>query len=110
MKFSAQLLITTLSKSTTHVSIFLLSIILSRYFTKDDYGTYLHVQLITNLSVWAFLLGIPHGIYYFLPKAEAQRQYVMTVLTMIGAIAVIVSGVVFYNNSNLASFLSNPRI
>lgn len=110
MKFSAQLLITTLSKSTTHVSIFLLSIILSRYFTKDDYGTYLHVQLITNLSVWAFLLGIPHGIYYFLPKAEVQRQYVMTVLTMIGAIAVIVSGVVFYNNSNLASFLSNPRI
>jgi len=110
LKFSAQLLITTLSKSTTHISIFILSIILSRYFTKDDYGTYLHVQMIANISIWAFLLGIPHGIYYFLPRAENQRNYVLTTLAMIGSIAVIVSGVVFYNSTSLSNLLSNPRI
>jgi len=110
LKFSAQLLITTLSKSTTHISIFILSIILSRYFTKDDYGTYLHVQMIANISIWAFLLGIPHGIYYFLPRAENQRNYVLTTLAMIGSIAVIVSGVVFYNSASLSNLLSNPRI
>ncbi len=110
MKFSAQLLITTLSKSTTHISIFILSIILSRYFTKDDYGTYLHVQMIANISIWAFLLGIPHGIYYFLPRAESQRNYVLTTLAMIGSIAVIVSSVVFYNSASLSDLLTNPRI
>ncbi len=110
MKFSAQLLVTTLSKSTTHISIFILSVILSRYFTKDDYGTYLHIQMIANIAVWAFLLGIPHGIYYFLPRAERQRNYVLTILAMIGSIAVIVSGVVFYNTDSLSRLLSNPRV
>ena len=110
MKFSAQLLITTLSKSTTHISIFILSIILSRYFTKDDYGTYLHVQMIANLSIWAFLLGIPHGIYYFLPRVEGQRKYVLVTLALVGSIAVIVSGIVFYNTDSLATLLTNPRI
>jgi O-antigen/teichoic acid export membrane protein len=110
LKFSTQILITTLSKSTTHVSIFILSVILSRYFTKDDYGTYLHIQMIANISIWAFLLGIPHGIYYFLPRAENQRNYVLTTLAMIGSISVIVSAVVFYNTSSLSQLLSNPRI
>jgi len=110
LKFSAQLLLTTLSKSTTHISIFVLSIILSRYFTKDDYGTYLHIQLITNLSVWAFLLGIPHGIYYFLPKSENQRAYVMTVMGLISSIAIIVSGIIAWTSDGLSNFLSNPRI
>jgi O-antigen/teichoic acid export membrane protein len=110
LKFSAQLLITTLSKSTTHISIFILSVILSRYFTKDDYGTYLHVQMIANISIWAFLLGIPHGIYYFLPRVENQRNYVLVTLAMIGSIAVIVSGMVFYNSDSLSNLLTNPRI
>jgi O-antigen/teichoic acid export membrane protein len=110
LKLSAQFLLTALSKSTDHVSIFVLSVILSRFFTKDDYGTYLHVQLITNLAVWAFLLGIPHGIYYFLPKAKSAKVYVLSILSMISTIAVLVSTCVFYNASGLSQFLSNPRI
>jgi len=110
LKFSVQFLITTLSKSTQHVSIFIISVILSRYFTKDDYGTYLHVQMIANISIWAFLLGIPHGIYYFLPKAHDQRNYVLTTMALIGSIAVIVSGVVFFNSVNFSELLNNPRL
>lgn len=110
MKFSVQFLITALSKSTLHLSIFILSVILSRFFTKDDYGTYLHVQLITNLSVWAFLLGIPHGIYYFLPKAKSAKIYVLSILSLISGISVLVSTCIFYNANGLGNFLSNPRI
>jgi len=110
LKFTVQFLLTALSKSTLHLSIFVLSIILSRFFTKEDYGTYLHVQLITNLAVWAFLLGIPHGIYYFLPKAKSAKTYVLSILSIISAIAVLVSAAVFYNANGLSQFLSNPRI
>jgi len=110
LKFSVQFLLTALSKSTLHLSIFVLSIILSRFFTKEDYGTYLHVQLITNLAVWAFLLGIPHGIYYFLPKARSAKAYVLSILSIISAIAVLVSTAVFYYANGLSTFLSNPRI
>lgn len=110
MKISAQLVITVLSKSMTSISIFVLSVILSRYFTKDDYGTYLHVQLIANLATWAFLLGIPHGIYYFLPKINKKRKYVLTVIAIISSIAVLVSGLVFSTVDSLSELLSNPRI
>jgi O-antigen/teichoic acid export membrane protein len=110
LKFSVQFLLTALSKSTLHLSIFVLSVILSRFFTKDDYGTYLHVQLITNLAVWAFLLGIPHGIYYFLPKAKSAKVYILAILSLISTISVLVSTCVFYNSNGLSQFLSNPRI
>jgi len=110
MKLSGQVLLTVLSKSTEHISIFVLSIILSRYFTKDDYGTYLHVQLIINLAIWAFLLGIPHGIYYFLPKAKYPKIYVLSTVIIICLIAAIVSSVVFFNSDSVSQFLSNPRL
>lgn len=110
MNLSVKLFITTFSNSMTHVSIFVLSIILSRYFTKEDYGTYLHVQLIVNVATWSFLLGIPHGIYYFLPKVKAQRRYVLSVLASIIAIAVLVSSTIFLNLESIESFLSNPRL
>lgn len=110
MKFSIQFLITALSKSSLHLSIFILSIVLSRYFTKDDYGTYLHIQLITNITVWAFLLGIPHGIYYFLPRSEKPKRYVLSVLIVILCIATLVSSIVFFFTDFLSEFLKNPRI
>lgn len=110
MKLSGQVLVTVLSKSTEHISIFVLSIILSRYFTKDDYGTYLHVQLITNLAIWAFLLGIPHGIYYFLPKSKTPKIYVLSTLIIICLIAAVVSSLVFINTNGVSQFLSNPRL
>lgn len=94
----------------THVSVFVLSIILSRYFTKDDYGTYLHVQLIINVATWSFLLGIPHGIYYFLPKILSQRRYVLSVIASIICIAVIVSSTILLNIDSLEGLLNNPRL
>ncbi len=91
MKLSTQLFVTILSKTTENVSIFILSIVLARYFTKAEYGTYLHVQLIVNIAVWSLLLGIPHSVYYFLPKVRSQRKYLLNVLALMAGISFIVS-------------------
>lgn len=110
LKLSTQLFITTISKTTQSVSIFILSIVLSRYFTKDEYGTYLHIQLIANFATWAFLLGIPHSIYYFLPRVAKQRSFVRTTMLMIIGIAFLTAGLVFFNKDLLSQLLMNPSI
>jgi len=110
VNISTQLLITTISKTTHSISIFALSIILSRYFTKDDYGTYLHVQLIVNFATWAFLLGLPHSVYYFLPRVAEQKKFIFMTLSVIVIISLSTSLLVFYNASSLSSLLSNPAL
>jgi len=110
MKFGTQFILTTLSKTTKQVSVFALSIILARYFTKTDYGTYLHVQLIANIAVWSLLMGIPHSIYYFLPKTYEKRRFVLTTLAIIISIAAAVSILILFNTDKLSGLLANPSL
>ncbi|MEY8213114.1 MAG: polysaccharide biosynthesis C-terminal domain-containing protein [Colwellia sp.] len=110
MKLSTQLFITTLSKTTHSLSIFILSVILSRYFTKDEYGTYLHIQLIANFAIWAFLLGIPHSVYYFLPRVSNPKKFIEITTLLIGGIAIVTALIVFVNIENLSRLLANPTI
>jgi O-antigen/teichoic acid export membrane protein len=110
VNLSSQFILTTISKTTQPISIFVLSVVLSRYFTKDEYGTYLHIQLIVNLAVWTFLLGLPHSIYYFLPKVKNQKKFINTTCLMLSAIAVVVACSVYLNSDLLSKLLVNPNI
>lgn len=110
MKLSTQLIITTLSKTTHSISIFVLSIILSRFFTKDEYGTYLHVQLIANFATWAFLLGIPHSVYFFLPKVADQKRFIFNTSLIIALIALCTAAAVSLNTEFLANLLANKEL
>ncbi|MCK4358652.1 MAG: polysaccharide biosynthesis C-terminal domain-containing protein [Candidatus Cloacimonetes bacterium] len=48
--------------------------ILSRYFTKTDYGTYRQFWLFGFTLIPIFLLGIPSSITYFIAGAKSQHQ------------------------------------
>lgn len=110
MKLSTQLIITTLSKATHSLSIFILSIILSHYFTKDEYGTYLHVQLIANFSIWAFLLGIPHSVYYFFPRVNQPHKFILSTVAIISVLSIVTATMVSLFIGELSIFLSNPKL
>lgn len=110
MKLSTQLIITTLSKTTHSLSIFVLSIMLARFFTKDEYGTYLHVQMIANFATWAFLFGLPHSIYYFLPRVIDQRKFIYTTCSLIGILAIITALLIFFNTQFLSNLLANAEL
>lgn len=45
-------------------------IILSRVFTKGDYGTYKQVMFVYNSLIMVFTLGLPKAYSYFLPKYD----------------------------------------
>ena len=50
------------------------SMILSRYFTKSDYGTYKQVMYVYNTLLSVFTLGLPKAFSYFLPRVELSQS------------------------------------
>lgn len=110
MKLSTQLIITTLSKTTHSISIFVLSIMLARFFTTGEYGTYLHVQMVANFATWAFLLGLPHSVYYFLPRVADQRKFIFNTCSIIGLLAIVTALLISFNTQFLSNLLANPEL
>lgn len=65
------------------------AMILSRYFAKDDYGTYKQVTYVYNTLLIVFTLGLPKAFNYFLPRAKPEEAKSVTnkitgLLVMIG--------------------------
>ena len=110
MKFGIDLILTTLSKTSKQVGILILSVVLTRYLTQLDYGTYLHVQIIANIAIWSFMLGIPHSIYYFLPKVRQQRRLILTTVSIVLTISTLVGLGILASGDALAALLNNPSI
>ena len=47
--------------------------ILSRYFAKEDYGTYKQVMYVYNTLLTVFTLGLPKSYSYFLPRVTKEE-------------------------------------
>jgi len=110
VKLGLNLLLTTLSKTSKQIGILVLSVVLTRYLTKTDYGTYLHVQLIANVAIWSFMLGIPHSVYYFLPRVKQQRRLLLATIGIVCTIAAIVCAGILLLGDQLALILNNPSL
>ena len=110
MKLGFGVILATLSKMTRQISVFGLSVILARWLSLEDYGTYLHAQLIMNVAFWAFMAGIPHSIYFFLPKSRDKHKLILsTVFLVVGIGAMVCLGVIF-GIDFLSRLLSNPNL
>ena len=50
------------------------SMLLARFRTLDEYGTYSQIIMVTDLVATILLLGLPNSINYFLAKAETVKE------------------------------------
>lgn len=50
------------------------AMLLSRFRTLEEYGTYSQLLLVINLFSSIFMLGLPNSINYFLARAETQEE------------------------------------
>lgn len=90
----------------------LAGIVLVRLLTKDAYGTYMQVTLISQLIVTLLLFGLPQSLLYFLPRVapEYRRRTfgfifrVVLGLSVLGGIALILGG------SALVRVFNNPML
>lgn len=64
----------TLSKVIVSGISIITTMLLSRFRTLSDYGTYSQLLVISNIGINFFFLGMPNSINYFLPRAENNSQ------------------------------------
>jgi len=103
-------LLASVSKSFKHVSVFLLSILLARYLSLEDYGSYLQVMLIATTVIYFSLMGIPSSIYYFFNRVKNKKEFIKRTVYMIHALAITAVLVVLAISDYLSEVLNNPEL
>lgn len=71
---SVNTLIITLGKSAEKIVLLLSTVILARYLSQQDYGTYRQVLLIGGMLLILLNFGIPHSINFFVPQLSKNKQ------------------------------------
>ena len=88
------------------------AMILSRYFTKGDYGTYKQVLYIYNTLLTIFTLGLPGAYSYFLPRSPLdQTKSLISKLTRL--FFMLGSGfslLLFFGAGIIADIMNNPDL
>jgi len=110
VKVKLQVLYNFLSKVSTQLNVFILSILLVRYLSKDSYGTYLQFQLTVNTCIYALTMGLPHSVYYFLPKAKNPRQYIFSIFFFLLMVGVSVAALIIFSDNLLGGLFNNPEL
>lgn len=92
------------------------SMLLSRFRTLDEYGTYSQIQTVITLAVSVFSLGLPNALNYFLPRATTseERRHFLSVYYTFSTVLCIAMGIVlvaiipiieaYYNNPLIHAF------
>ncbi len=88
------------------------SMILSRYFAKEDYGTYKQVIYVYNTLLTVFTLGLPKAFSYFLPRVpiDQAKSLIRKITNLFFFLGAIFSSILFIFSPQIASILKNPDL
>ena len=117
MSLKKEATLLTISKMANLVITMATSMLLSRFRTLEEYGTYSQLDLVLNLLTTLFLLGIPNAINFFYPRADTNDERkiflqtffsINTILSVIAGLAMIFSLpllVIYFKNEKLYQFV-----
>jgi O-antigen/teichoic acid export membrane protein len=91
----------------------LASIVMVRYLTQYEYGTYRQIMLLAVLLPTCIALGLPQSLSYFIPRAASTREKKQLALQMFFCLSVLgaVAAVVVYAlQDHLSRRFSNPDL
>ncbi|MFC7062338.1 oligosaccharide flippase family protein [Halobacillus seohaensis] len=103
----------TIAKLVAMVTSFLTAMILSRFLTLEEFGTYTQLLLIINFITAIFVLGLPNSVNYFLARAESRKQQqnfvsvyysLSTILSFLAGLFLLFTAQIFID------FFSNPLL
>ncbi|MBQ2848485.1 MAG: polysaccharide biosynthesis protein [Clostridia bacterium] len=89
------------------------SMLLSRFRTLTEYGTYSQLLMVINLASSLFMLGLPNCINYFLGKAksdEERSQFLSVYYTLSTILSVIVGLILVLATPLLEMYFKNSLI
>lgn len=106
----------TISKIITLVITMITGMMLARFRTLDEYGTYSALLLVINLFTALLMLGLPNSINYFLARAESseeKKHFLSVYYTLSSVFSIIVGAVLvltvplienYFNNDNIGKY------
>ncbi|GEM02101.1 Membrane protein involved in the export of O-antigen and teichoic acid [Halolactibacillus halophilus] len=103
----------TTSKIITMVLSMLAAMLLSRFRTLEEYGTYSQLLLVINLITTVIMMGLPNSINFFLARAETKesRQKFLSIYYTLSTLLGFLTGLVLVLSTPLiVSYFSNPLI
>lgn len=88
------------------------SAILSRYFPKDEYGTYKQIVYIYSTLLIIFTAGLPEVFAYFLPRYSINegKAIVWKITKTLFLSGALFSLFLFFSSGVIAKFLNNPEL
>lgn len=110
MRFEDKATLNILARTSSSVFLLISSVIMVRYLSKEDYGTYLQVMLVLNTIIMLAFVGLPHSVYYYYPQVKDKRHLVKQTLWLGTAISAVAAAVVFVLRIPLAHWLNNPDL
>ena len=86
--------------------------VLSRYFTKSEYGTYKQVMYVYATLHTVFVAGLPGIFSYFIPRlSDGQGKTLVNRFTLVlGFLGALFSIVLFFGAPLIAQALKNPEL
>lgn len=106
-----------ISKATVLAISMASAVLLSRYRTLEEYGTYSQIILVISLAISLFTLGLPNSINYFIVRAntKVEKQVFLstyyslnTILSIIMGLALLIATPIlvnYFENSQIRAFL-----
>ncbi len=91
----------------------LTTMLLSRFRTFTEYGTYSQLLLVVNLVSSLFMLGLPNSINYFLARAETQeqrRKFLSVYYTLSTILSVVMGGALVLAVPLIEAYFDNQTI
>lgn len=88
------------------------SMILSRYLTKNDYGTYKQVLYVYMTLTTVFTLGLPRAYSYFIPRVPITevRSLIKKINRLFFLMGGIFSLLLYFFSGTIAIYLNNPSL
>lgn len=103
----------TVSKMATLLITTVTSMLLSRFRTFEEYGTYSQMMLVVTLFTSIFMLGLPNSINYFLAKANSageQREFLGVYYALSTLLSVVMGTALVAAAPLIAAYFENPAI
>ncbi|MBO5891086.1 MAG: oligosaccharide flippase family protein [Oscillospiraceae bacterium] len=103
----------TVSKMTTLAITMLTSMMLSRFRSFAEYGTYSQLTLVVTLFTSIFMLGLPNSINYFLARANSkleQQKFLGVYYTLSTALSLIMGIILAFAAPLIAGYFKNPAV
>lgn len=91
----------------------IIAMLLSRFRTLEEYGTYSQLLMIINLATSLLMLGVPKSINYFLARSETnneRQRFISVYYTYNTLLSIIVGFVLVCTTSQIETYFNNELI